>query len=124
MRRLAVFALLLAATPVLELARSSAAHGRSLEYLTQVTAIGPRVTGSARYVRAAQWAADQFRAMGLTRVASEPFTIERGWERGSARARIAAPVERTLHAASLGWAPSTPEGGIEAEVIALSAFPI
>src|SRR6478672_7251151 len=110
MRLLAAVVALLVAAP-LELARSSVSQGRSLDYATQLTAIGPRVTGSARYALAAKWAADQFRAMGLTRVVTEPFTIERGWERGSARARIAAPVERTLHVASLGWGPSTPEGG-------------
>ena len=108
----------------LELARSSVTGGRSLEYATELTAIGPRVTGSAAYQRAAEWSADRFRAAGLTRVTFEPFSIERGWERGSARARILAPLDRALHVASLGWTPSTPEGGFEADVVVLKSFAV
>jgi Iap family predicted aminopeptidase len=122
MRRLAGIAVLLVAASSLDLARSSISHGRSLEYATELTAIGPRVTGSRIYERATEWSADQFRAMGVTRVALEPFTIERGWERVSARARIAAPVDRPLHVESLGWSPSTPEGGFDADVVALESF--
>ena len=107
-----------ASTGVVELARASLSGGRSLEYATQLTAQGSRLTGSAAYERAAEWSVQQFRAAGLTQVTLEPFSIERGWERGSARARIVAPVERAVHVESLGWTPSTPEGGFEAEVIA------
>ena len=124
-RREGVAALVVAAlVPIggLELARSSVSDGKSQEYASELTAIGPRLTGSARYQRAAGWAADRFRAVGLTRVGLEPFTMERGWERVSARARILAPVERALHVASLGWMPSTPEGGFDADVIALDTF--
>jgi carboxypeptidase Q len=122
MRRVSGIAVLLVAASSLNLARSSISGGKSLEYATELTAIGPRVTGSRTYERAAEWSADQFRAMGVTRVAMEPFTIERGWERVSARARIAAPVDRSLHVASLGWSPSTPEGGFDADVVALDSF--
>src|SRR3954465_16014580 len=107
------------AEPPLELARASLAAGRSLEYAGELTALGPRVTGSASYQRAAEWGADRVPAVGLTGVALEPFTIERGWERVSARARIVAPSDRPLHVASLGWMPSTPEGGFDAEAVAL-----
>ena len=105
-----------------ELARSSIGSGKSFEYASELTAIGPRVTGSAAYQRAAEWSADRFRAMGLTRVTLEPFTIERGWERVSARARIVAPMDRSLRVESLGWAPSTPEGGFDADIVALDTF--
>lgn len=106
----------------IELARSSVSDGKSLRYTTELTAIGPRITGSSTYQRAADWAADQFRAIGLTRVAFEPFTIERGWERVSARGRITAPTERSLHVASLGWMPSTPDGGFDADLVALDSY--
>ena len=108
----------------LELARASVSSGKSLEYASGLTAIGPRVSGSGSYQRAVEWSADRFRSMGLTRVALEPFTIERGWERVSARARLVAPVEQALRVASLGWMPSTPEGGLDAEVVALDTFSI
>src|SRR4051812_31935691 len=110
------------AEPSLEVARASLAAGRSLEYAADLTSLGPRVTGSASYQRAAEWAADRFRALGLTGVALEAFTIERGWERVSARARIVAPSDRPLHVASLGWMPSTPEGGFDADVVTLDRF--
>jgi carboxypeptidase Q len=106
----------------LGLARSSVSGGKSLEYARALTAIGPRVSGSASYERAAEWSAAQFRAMELTRVQLEPFAIERGWERVSARGRIVAPIDRPLHVESLGWSPSTPEGGVDAEVVALETF--
>ena len=106
----------------LELARSSVSGGQSLRYTTELTTIGPRLTGSSTYQRAAEWAADQFLAIGLTRVASQAFTIECGWERVSARGRITAPTERSLHVASLGWMPSTPEGGFDADLVALDTY--
>jgi Iap family predicted aminopeptidase len=126
MRRLGSSAVLIVAILVaptgLELARSSMSGGRSLAYVRELTAAGPRLTGSAAYQRAAEWSADKFRAMGITQVTLEPFTIERGWERVSARARLVAPADRPIHVASLGWSPSTPEGGIDAEVVALERF--
>ena len=106
----------------LQLARSSVRGGWSLQYATELTAIGPRVTGSPAYQRAAEWSAGRFRAAGLTRVTLEPFLIDRGWERESARARMLAPQDRALHVAALGWTPSTPEGGFEADIVAINSF--
>jgi len=105
-----------------DLARSSITGGQSLAYATELTKLGPRLTGSMSYQRAAAWCADRFRAMGITRTTLEPFRIERGWERLSARGRIVEPASRAVHVASLGWTPSTPEGGLEAEVIGLESF--
>jgi carboxypeptidase Q len=104
------------------LARSSVSDGKSFEYAGALTAMGPRLTGSPSYRRAAEWCADKFRAMGIAQVTFEPFTIERGWERVSARARIVAPGDRPLHVESFGWSPSTPDGGVDAEVVALDSF--
>ncbi len=106
----------------LELARSSIRAGQSFAFASQLTAMGSRVSGSPSYRRAAEWSADRFRAIGIEKVALEPFTIERGWERLSARARVIAPVDRPLQVESLGWSPSTPDGGLEAEVVALDTF--
>ena len=105
-----------------ELGRSIVSGGQSLKYASELTSTGPRLTGSMAYQRAAAWCADRFREMGITATTLEPFAIERGWERVSARGRIVEPESRTLHVASLGWAPSTPEGGLDAEVIALESF--
>ena len=128
MSRLSGPAALLAAASmsigIVELARSSVAGGRSLEYATQLTALGSRLTGSSSYDRAAEWSMERFRAAGLTQVTVEPFAIERGWERGTARARILAPVDRAIHVEALGWTPSTPEGGFEADVVAVDSFSV
>ncbi|MCC7417031.1 MAG: M20/M25/M40 family metallo-hydrolase [Acidobacteria bacterium] len=100
-----------------QLAGATLVYGRSFEYVRELTdTFGARLTGTAGYERAAAWAAAQFRAAGIANVATETFTIERSWERGSARARVVAPIDRSLHVQSLGWTPSTPEGGMEAEV--------
>lgn len=92
--------------------------GRSYDYLQSLTdKFGGRLSGSTSYQRAADWAAAEFRAMGVRDVRLEPFTLESTWTRGAARGRILAPVERTLHVESLGWAPSTPAGGVRGEVV-------
>lgn len=75
------------------------------------------MTGTPAYQRSAEWAAGQFRAMGIKNVRLEPFTIPSGWDRGYARGRMLAPMERHLHVESLGWAPSTPAGGVKGEIV-------
>jgi hypothetical protein len=117
----APLAVALAAAPRAQppLAQSVIAGGRAYEYVRALTAIGPRVTGTAAYQRAAEWTAGALRGAGVDRVAFEPFTIADGWERERAGARIVAPVERALHVAALGWTPSTPPEGLEAEVVAV-----
>ena len=105
-----------------ELARSSVSSGKSFDYASGLAAMGPRLTGSAAYQRAAEWCVERLRAVGIARTALEPFTIDRGWERVSARARIVEPESRALHVESLGWTPSTPDGGLNAEIIALESF--
>jgi hypothetical protein len=90
---------------------------RTFQFLSELTTtFGPRLAGSPAYEGAAQWAAGQFRAAGLKDVALEPFLVQRGWQRVSARGRLLSPDEQPLHIQSLGWMPSTPEGGMEAEV--------
>ncbi|MEK6324077.1 MAG: M20/M25/M40 family metallo-hydrolase [Acidobacteriota bacterium] len=100
------------------LAGSILVNGRSMDYLRELTdRFGGRLTGSPAYQRSAEWAADQFRAAGIKNVKLEPFTIPNGWERGWARGRMTSPLDRPIHIESLGWAPSTPPGGVKAEVI-------
>ncbi|HVG28606.1 MAG TPA: M20/M25/M40 family metallo-hydrolase [Pyrinomonadaceae bacterium] len=92
--------------------------GRSYDYLQSLTdKFGGRLSGSNAYQRAAEWAAAEFRAMGVSDVRLEPFTLDATWARGSSRGRFVSPVERPLHVESLGWAPSTPAGGVRGEVV-------
>ena len=100
------------------LAGSILVNGHSMGYLRELTdRFGGRLTGSAAYQRAAEWAAEQFRAAGIKSVKLEPWTMPNGWDRGWARGRITSPLDRPIHIESLGWAPSTPPGGVKAEVI-------
>jgi hypothetical protein len=102
------------------LAGSILVNGRTMDYLQNLTdKFGDRLTGTASYQRAAEWAADQFRSMGIKNVKLEPFTIPNGWERGYARGRMLAPMQRHISIESLGWAPSTPAGGVKGEVVAI-----
>src|SRR5712692_10869540 len=92
--------------------------GNSTDALRELTdGFGARLTGSQAYELAAKWAAERFRGSGFKDVRLEPFTIPNGWQRGSARGRMTAPVTRDLHIASIGWSPSTPPGGVKGEVI-------
>jgi carboxypeptidase Q len=100
---------------------ASVMQGESIELLRQLTDdIGARLAGSPAYERAAQWAVEKFREAGLTNVRFEEFTMPNGWQRGSARARIVAPVSRPLRIASVGWGPSTPPGGVRGDLILIS----
>ncbi len=100
---------------------SSILVGHAMDTLRGLTdGIGGRLVGSPAYERAAEWAAEKFRANGLANVRLEPFTIPNGWQRGWARGQILAPVTRRLHVESVGWAPSTPPGGVRGEVIVVA----
>jgi carboxypeptidase Q len=83
---------------------------------------GGRLTGSPAYEHSAEWAAARFRSYGIKDVRLEAFTIPNGWQRGYAHAEMLTPLQRPLHVESLGWAPSTPAGGVESEVVLLNDF--
>jgi len=101
-----------------ELIGSILVNGHSMDYLRGLTdQFGGRLTGSQAYQRSAEWAVNQFRAAGIKNVKLEPWTIASGWDRGWAKGRIVSPIDRPLHVESLGWAPSTPAGGVKGEVV-------
>jgi carboxypeptidase Q len=79
--------------------------------------IGPRLTGSANYVKAVEWAKDEFKRLGLVNVHTESWDLPASWEPETlATARMIAPHEQRLHLESEGWSPSTPPGGIRGNV--------
>jgi carboxypeptidase Q len=94
--------------------------GHTMQYVTDLTdKFGPRLTGSPNYNAAAQWAADQFRAMGIKDVRLEPLTIAHTWTRGTGSGRILTPEVRPLHIEALGWSPATPQRGVKGDVFVL-----
>ncbi|MGH9711685.1 MAG: M20/M25/M40 family metallo-hydrolase [Candidatus Acidiferrales bacterium] len=95
----------------------------SYEYLEELTDdIGARVTGSPAAARAADWGVEKMKSLGIENVHEETWQIRRGWTRGSAGAEIVAPIRRRLNVDSLGWAGSTPAGGVEATIVAVNAW--
>jgi Iap family predicted aminopeptidase len=102
---------------------TSVMTGPAMSTLRELTdGFGGRLTGSPAYEHSAEWAAAKFRSYGIKDVKLEGFTIPSGWQRGTASAEMLMPLQRPLHVESLGWAPSTPAGGVESEVVAMSDF--
>ncbi|MGH9863014.1 MAG: M20/M25/M40 family metallo-hydrolase, partial [Candidatus Acidiferrales bacterium] len=85
-----------------------AEHSEQMENLRTLTdVIGARLTGTAATRRANEWTAERFRAYGLANVHLESWTIPHSWQRGTARARVVAPVERALDVQAAGWTINT-----------------
>jgi carboxypeptidase Q len=104
---------------VRQLIGDSILNGKAYEYDGYLAdMIGPRLTGSANFTRAAGWAEQQFQALGLANVHTEEWTIRATWEPdGPARGHIVSPVDHVLHIYSVGWSPSTPAGGVTGNVV-------
>ena len=96
-------------------------NGPSMATLGELAdGIGGRLTGSPAYVRSTEWAVAKFRSYGIQNVRLEPFMIAAGWQRGTATGAMLSPLSRPLNLASMGWAPSTPAGGVQGAVILIA----
>ncbi|HKW34753.1 MAG TPA: M20/M25/M40 family metallo-hydrolase [Candidatus Acidoferrum sp.] len=78
--------------------------------------IGGRVTGSPEMAKAVEWAVAAFRAANID-VHSEKYTLPTTWSEGGTRLDLLGPVKFPIRLKSTGWSPSTPQGGIDANVI-------
>ena len=87
---------------------------RNLQVLCEE--IGGRLTGSESARAALDFAEGTMKAYGLSNVHQEAFEFP-GWFRGAFRCEVTAPRRRVMHALALGNTPSTPPGGVEAEVV-------
>jgi carboxypeptidase Q len=83
---------------------------------TLTDAIGPRLTNSPAYRRAAAWARDTLAGWGLVNAHLEPFEFGRGWSFSDIDVRMVAPVEAPLIAYPKAWAPGT-DGEIRGKVV-------
>ncbi len=77
----------------------------NLEYLSDM--IGPRLTGSDRLTLASNWTMQKMKEYGLQNVHLEPYTIPRGWVRGTVTAHIVEPNGLPIELAQLAWSPGT-----------------
>ncbi|MGD1047961.1 MAG: M20/M25/M40 family metallo-hydrolase [Candidatus Krumholzibacteriaceae bacterium] len=92
--------------------------------VTLCDSIGGRLSGSAGARAALDFAEGLFRKYGLTNVHRETFDFQ-GWFRGPFTCEVTAPRRFAMHALALGNTPSTPPGGVEAEVVdALHGNPV
>lgn len=78
--------------------------------------VGPRMPGSEAEARARTWAQARLEALGFSGVAIEPFTI-RGYVRGRDEASLKAPIPFRLAVTALGYSGTTPDKGIEGDVV-------
>src|SRR5260370_606963 len=62
------------------------------------------------------------KTVGLENVHTESWQLFRGWTRISADAEIVSPVHRKLMIGWMGWAGSTPHGGVEADLVPVNAY--
>lgn len=108
-----------AATALRERALKDDTAWTVLEALT--TEIGPRLAGSANDARAVAWAQARFRALGYDKVWTEPVTYPR-WVRRAESAELVSPYPQRLVAATLGFSPGTPRGGLTADVVAFDSL--
>lgn len=98
------------------LREAALADREAARLLTELcTQVGARPAGSAADAKAVAWAQAALAGLGLARVRADAIPI-RTWVRGSAAARLVAPVAEPLVVAALGNSVGAPAGGIEAEV--------
>lgn len=82
--------------------------------------VGNRISGSAALDRAIAWAAGEMRSDGLHDVHLEPVMVPH-WVRGTASARIVAPVDRPLPVLALGGSVGT-KGTLRAPVVVFDSL--
>lgn len=73
-----------------------------------VTVIGPRLTGTPEYKRAADFARDKLAAWGLSNAKLESWEFGRGWALDRLVVELVEPRYMPLIAYAEGWAASTP----------------
>lgn len=81
-----------------------------------VTEVGPRLAGSPEEARARTWAEAMLRENRFANVRTDDFTIPY-WHARRQEASIVSPSRQSMVTAALGGSPSTPAGGLEAEVV-------
>jgi carboxypeptidase Q len=85
------------------------------------TEVGPRLAGSPGDPLAVAWAVRTLKALGFSNVHTEKVMVPH-WERGAESAEIVAPYPQRLSVCALGGSAGTPEGGIEAPVVAVDGL--
>ena len=83
-------------------------RSKAQETLAKLTdEIGPRVTGSPAYRKAAEWAKAQLAEWGLSGARVEPVTFGRGWTLDRVAVHMVAPAVAPIEAFPKAWTPGT-----------------
>lgn len=95
-------------------------HSHIMEYGSGLfDGIGPRLTGSPEFERAAQWSIDQLRRMGASNPREESWgDFGMGWTQVGTSLQMTAPSTATILAQATPWSPAT-SGEVSGEVIAV-----
>ena len=103
--------------------RSQALQGtKAFDVVRSLTVeVGPRPAGSKAYDAAVAWGLRTLKDLGFSNVHAEKATVPH-WVRGEESGEIVAPYPQPVHLAALGGSVGTPEGGIEAPVIAVPSL--
>lgn len=83
--------------------------------------VGPRLTASPGFTRAADWVIDTYRSWGVD-ARKEPYGTWRGWRRGTSHIDLVSPRVRSLEGTMLAWSPGTKGKAVRAEAVALPLF--
>jgi hypothetical protein len=78
--------------------------------------IGPRLTNSENFDKAAEWALAKFRSYGLTDAHRESYPFGVNWNLDSSKATMVDPRVKEMTAIAVAWSPPT-NGTISAPVI-------
>lgn len=114
-RNLALMAL---AIPGAAMAAPASAEGDvAWDFVAGLTSeVGQRLAGSEAEARGRAWAAEKLKALGFRNVVIEP-AVTRAYVRGTDAARLTLPVPQKLAVSALGFSGTTPEAGIEGDVV-------
>ncbi|MBI5364947.1 MAG: M20/M25/M40 family metallo-hydrolase [Planctomycetes bacterium] len=95
----------------------AATDNRVQEHLRHLTKeIGPRLTGSKRFDRAAEWCRDQFKGYGLDARLEKWGEFDVAFDRGRQQGRIVAPEVQELVFQTSAWTPGT-QGAVRASAL-------
>lgn len=117
------------ARPYQEIARqivtTGLASGIAYEMLHELTAIGPRLSGSAEAAKAVNWAKKKMEVLGFENVRFQPVMVPH-WVRGPVEEAYVVNSPSKGHVrvgvCALGGSIATPEDGITAEVVEVRSF--
>ena len=85
------------------------------------TEVGARHPGTAGEKAGIEWAITKLKTLGFDKVYTEDVKMN-GWVRGVETAEILLPSYQKMVITALGRSKSTPEGGLEAEIVHFKSY--